>query len=80
MLLYTSSELAIHSVLDESVEGRSGNDSHLSEDTMLPIWEQEGAVRPWEPGRRQQEAAARALQPLIAADPQFVMRTLAKSA
>ncbi len=31
-------------------------------------------------GRRQPEAAARALQPLIAADPQFVMRTLAKSA
>lgn len=38
------------------------------------------AVRHWESGRRQPEAAARALLTLIAADPQFVMRTLAKSA
>jgi len=38
------------------------------------------AVRHWEPGRRQPEAAARALLILIAADPKFVMRTLAKSA
>jgi putative transcriptional regulator len=38
------------------------------------------AVRHWESGRRQPEAAARALLILIAADPQFVMRTLAKSA
>lgn len=38
------------------------------------------AIRHWESGRRQPEAAARALLTLIAADPQFVMRTLAKSA
>ena len=38
------------------------------------------AVRPWESGRRQPEAAARALLTLIAADPQFVMRMLGKSA
>jgi putative transcriptional regulator len=38
------------------------------------------AVRPWESGHRQPEAAARALLTLIAADPKFVMRTLAKSA
>lgn len=38
------------------------------------------AVRHWESGRRQPEAAARALLTLIAADPQFVMRTLAKTA
>ena len=38
------------------------------------------AVRHWESGRRQPEAAARALLIVIAADPEFVMRTLAKSA
>lgn len=38
------------------------------------------AVRHWESGRRQPEAAARALLVVIAADPQFVMRTLAKGA
>jgi len=38
------------------------------------------AVRHWESGRRQPEAAARALLIVIAADPQFVMRSLAKSA
>jgi putative transcriptional regulator len=38
------------------------------------------AVRHWESGLRRPEAAARALLTLIAADPQFVMRTLAKSA
>jgi putative transcriptional regulator len=38
------------------------------------------AARPWESGHRRPEAAARALLTLIAADPQFVMRTLAKSA
>lgn len=36
------------------------------------------AVRHWESGRRQPEAAARALLILIAADPQFVMRSLAE--
>jgi putative transcriptional regulator len=35
------------------------------------------AVRHWESGRRQPEASARALLTLIAADPEFVMRTLA---
>jgi len=34
-------------------------------------------VRHWESGRRQPEASARALLTLIAADPEFVMRTLA---
>jgi len=38
------------------------------------------AVRHWESGRRQPEAAARALLIVIAADPDFVMRSLAKSA
>jgi putative transcriptional regulator len=38
------------------------------------------AVRHWESGRRQPEAAARALLILIAADPEFVMRSLAKRA
>ena len=38
------------------------------------------AVRHWESGRRQPEAAARALLIVIAADPEFVMRSLAKSA
>jgi putative transcriptional regulator len=38
------------------------------------------AVRHWESGRRQPEAAARALLIVIAADPAFVMRSLAKSA
>ena len=38
------------------------------------------AVRHWEYGRRQPEAAARALLILIAADPEFVIRSLAKSA
>jgi hypothetical protein len=80
MLVHASSKLTVDTMVHESVEGRSGNDSHLSEDTMLPIWEQEDVVRPWESGRRQPEAAARALLTLIAADPQFVMRTLAKSA
>jgi putative transcriptional regulator len=36
------------------------------------------AVRHWESGRRQPEAAARALLILIATDPQFVMRSLAE--
>jgi len=36
------------------------------------------AVRHWESGRRQPEAAARALLILIAADPKFVMQSLAK--
>jgi hypothetical protein len=44
MLLHTGSELAIHTVVHESVEGRSGDDPHLSEDTMLPIWEQEAFI------------------------------------
>ena len=35
------------------------------------------AVRHWESGRRQPEAAARALLTVIAADPEFVKRTLA---
>jgi putative transcriptional regulator len=35
------------------------------------------AVRHWESGRRQPEAAARALLILIAADPKFVMHSLA---
>jgi putative transcriptional regulator len=35
------------------------------------------AVRHWESGRRQPEAAARALLILIAADPKFVMNSLA---
>ena len=38
------------------------------------------AVRHWESGRRQPEAAARALLIVIAVDPEFVMRSLAKSA
>jgi DNA-binding transcriptional regulator YiaG len=38
------------------------------------------AVRHWESGRRQPEAAAHALLIVIAADPEFVMRSLAKSA
>jgi len=38
------------------------------------------AVRHWESGRRQPEAAARALLIVIAADPEFVMRSLATSA
>ncbi|MGA3080897.1 MAG: NadS family protein [Terracidiphilus sp.] len=38
------------------------------------------AVRHWESGRRQPEAAARALLTVIAADPEFVKRTLARSA
>ena len=38
------------------------------------------AVRHWESGRREPEAAARALPVVIAADPEFVMRSLAKSA
>ena len=38
------------------------------------------AVRHWESGRRQPEAVARALLVVTAADSQFVMRTLAKSA
>ena len=38
------------------------------------------AVRHWEYGRRHREAAARALLIVIAADPGFVMRSLAKSA
>jgi putative transcriptional regulator len=38
------------------------------------------AVRHWESGRRQPEAAARALLVVIAADPEFVMRSLAKRA
>jgi putative transcriptional regulator len=38
------------------------------------------AVRHWESGRRQPEAAARALLIVIAADPEFVMRSLDKSA
>jgi hypothetical protein len=38
------------------------------------------AVRHWESGRRQPEAAARALLIVIAAYPEFVMRSLAKSA
>jgi putative transcriptional regulator len=38
------------------------------------------AVRHWESGRRQPEAAARALLIVIAADPEFVERTLARSA
>ena len=45
MLLHAGSELAAHAVVHESVEGRPGNDSHFSEDTMLPIWEQEVSVR-----------------------------------
>ena len=36
------------------------------------------AVRHWESGRRQPEAAARALLILIAADPKFVMHSLAE--
>jgi putative transcriptional regulator len=36
------------------------------------------AVRHWESGRRRPEAAARALLILIAADPKFVMRSLAR--
>ena len=36
------------------------------------------AVRHWESGRRQPESAARALLILIAADPQFVLRSLAE--
>jgi putative transcriptional regulator len=35
------------------------------------------AIRHWESGRRQPEAAARALLTVIAYDPQFVMRSLA---
>ena len=35
------------------------------------------AVRHWESGRRQPEAAARALLTVIATDPEFVMRSLA---
>ena len=35
------------------------------------------AVRHWESGRRQPEAAAGALLIVIAADPEFVMRSLA---
>jgi len=38
------------------------------------------AVRHWESGRRQPEAAARALLTVIAADPEFVMRSLARTA
>ena len=38
------------------------------------------AVHHWESGRRQPEASARALLIVIAADPEFVMRSLAKSA
>ncbi len=38
------------------------------------------AVRHWESGRRQPEAAARALLTVIAADPEFVMRSLSKTA
>jgi len=38
------------------------------------------AVRHWESGRRQPEATARALLIIIAGDPEFVMRSLAKSA
>jgi putative transcriptional regulator len=37
------------------------------------------AVRHWESGRRNPEAAARALLMVIAHDPQFVMRALAQS-
>jgi putative transcriptional regulator len=37
------------------------------------------AVRHWESGRRNPEAAARALLTVIAHDPQLVMRALAKS-
>ena len=36
------------------------------------------AVRHWESGRRQPEATARALLILIAADPKFVMNSLAE--
>jgi hypothetical protein len=39
MLLYTSSEPAIYTVVCESVEGRSGNYPHSSDSIMLPIWE-----------------------------------------
>ena len=45
MLLYASSEPAVHTVVYESVEGRSGNDAHSSDDIMLPIWEQEVPIR-----------------------------------
>jgi DNA-binding transcriptional regulator YiaG len=38
------------------------------------------AARHWESGRRQTEAAACALLTVIAANPEFVMRTLAKRA
>ena len=38
------------------------------------------AIRHWESGRRQPEAAARALLIVIAADPEFVRRSLAKGA
>jgi hypothetical protein len=41
MLLYTCSKAAINTIDDESVEGRSGNDSHFLIDIMLPVWEQE---------------------------------------
>ena len=40
VLLYTSSKPAIHTIAYESVESRSGNDSHFSNDTTLPFWEQ----------------------------------------
>jgi len=36
-------------------------------------------LRHWESGRRQPEAVPRALLIVIAADPEFVMRSLAKS-
>jgi hypothetical protein len=40
VLLCTSSKPAIHTIAYESVESRSGNDSHFSNDTTLPFWEQ----------------------------------------
>ena len=52
---------------------------HLSQDRFAESFGLSvDAVRHWESGRRQPEAAARALLILIAADPQFVMRSLAE--
>lgn len=52
---------------------------HLSQDRFAQRFGLSvDAVRHWESGRRQPEAAARALLTVIAADPKFVMQTLAQ--